>query len=329
MNRLFQEHIVNLDLPPDQRWTFLIDYKEAINNLLQCYLNDFEGADFIFENIELFKNAIISEEYLKEIDFIASISNFSSNEVLIANLYYDILKFYFGCTAFTVSNGQTVMHARNLDWHTENNLLGKHSLILNFKRKGRTLFKNVGWPGFIGTLSGIRPGKFSLTLNAVLSGEAPEVAVPISFLLRDILTSSNTFQEARQKLENTKIASDCLMLLSGIAANEKIVIERTPSRFATRTTECDYIIVTNDYKKIQSFTSENSSILQATSCGRYERTEALLKEAIPGNLEGCMQILQDEGVKMNITVQQMEFDNQTGDIYIFADNEEIINRNII
>ncbi|GAL85829.1 peptidase C45 acyl-coenzyme A:6-aminopenicillanic acid acyl-transferase [Sporocytophaga myxococcoides] len=280
MNRLFQEHTVHLDLLPDQRWAFLIDYKEAINDLLQCYLNDFEGADFIFDNIELFKNAIISEEYLKEIDFIASISNFSPSEVLIANLYYDILKFYFGCTAFAVSNGQTVMHGRNLDWHTENNLLGKHSLILNFKREGKTLFKTIGWPGFIGTLSGIRPGKFSLTLNAVLSGESPEIAVPISFLLRDILTSSSTFQEAKQKLENTKIASDCLILLSGILADEKVVIERTPNRSATRASDSGYIIVTNDYKKIQNNTSA-ISVLQATSCGRYERTEFFLKDAIP------------------------------------------------
>ncbi|MCR6640445.1 MAG: acid ceramidase family protein [Sporocytophaga sp.] len=328
MNHLFPEHIVNLSLPPDQRWAFLNEYKEAINDLLLCYLNDFDGADFIFDNIELFKNAIISEEYLQEIDFIASISNFSSNEVLIANLYYDILKFYFGCTAFAVSNSQSVLHARNLDWHTENNLLGKHTQIFNFQQDGKTLFKTVGWPGFVGTLSGVSPGKFSLTLNAVLSGDLPEIATPVSFLLRDILTSSNTFQEARDILENAKIASDCLILLSGIAADEKNVIERTPTRFATRASECDYIIVTNDYKKIQSFTSENSSILQTTSCGRFERTESLLKKAIPGHLEECMQILRDEGVKMNITVQQMVFDNKTGDIYISADGKEITNRNV-
>ncbi len=54
MNHQFQEHTVNLDLEPDQRCTFLTDYKEAINDLLHCYLNDFKGADFIFDNVELF-----------------------------------------------------------------------------------------------------------------------------------------------------------------------------------------------------------------------------------------------------------------------------------
>ncbi|MBO9702535.1 MAG: hypothetical protein J7604_20155 [Sporocytophaga sp.] len=141
MKNLIQEHIVNLDLPPDQRWAFLIGYKEAIYDLLQCYLNDFEGADFIFDNIEVFKKTIISEEYLWEIEFIASISNFSSNEVLIANLYYDILKFYFGCTAFAICNGHTVLHGRNLDWHTENNLLGKHTRFFTFKGKEKRFLK--------------------------------------------------------------------------------------------------------------------------------------------------------------------------------------------
>ncbi|WP_293899845.1 carcinine hydrolase/isopenicillin-N N-acyltransferase family protein [Sporocytophaga sp.] len=151
-------------------------------------------------------------------------------------------------------------------------------------------------------MSGISPGKFSLTLNAVLSEDTPEIAVPVSFLLRDILTYSNTFQDARAKLENTKFASDCLILLSGVSSDEKIVIERTPNRFATRISKTDYIVVTNDYKQIQNTTSGNN-LLQTTSCGRYERAETLLKKAMPYNLEGCMKILRDEGVKMSITVQ--------------------------
>ncbi len=305
--------IVNLDLPPYERWGFLVDYKNEVNDLLQCYLNDFEGADFIFESIGMYKEVIISRDYLEEIEFIASISKFSANQVLIANLYYDILKFYLGCTAFAFEHNGKIIHARNLDWWTDNNLLSKHSKIFDFQSGGKTVFKTVGWFGFIGALSGIKPQKFSLTLNAVSSNDSPEIATPVSFLLRDVLATANSFEQAKLKLESTTIVSDCLLLLSGTQAHEMLVIERTPTRFATRAATNNFIVVTNDYKQLENNLTANS-LLQHTSCGRYERAEILLNSSKPNNFEECFAILQDEKVMMGITVQQMVFDNQSGKI---------------
>ncbi len=117
------QHIVNLDLPPSKRWEFLKDYKLEIEELIACYLGDFEGSDAIFEGVKAFKHAIISKDLLEEIAFLASITKYTEDEILTANLYYDLLKFYFGCTTFAIATEETILHARNLDWHTENNLL--------------------------------------------------------------------------------------------------------------------------------------------------------------------------------------------------------------
>lgn len=307
-----KEHIINLDQPPEKRWLFLSEYKNEVNALLQCYLNDFEDANsFIFDGIEILKDEIVSTNYLKEIEGIASICDFNAHEILVANLYYDILKFYFGCTAFAVFTDSKMLHARNLDWHTDNNILSRYSKVFDFQKSGKTVFKTIGWPGFVGALSGTRPQHFSITLNAVLSNDQPEIATPISFLLRDVLETCNSFNEAKEMLENTTIASDCLLLLSGTQKHEKVVIERTPTRFATRTTEEDFIVVTNDYKKLENQTVGNS-ILQATSCGRYDTTSSLLRENKTKTSSDCLRILQDENVMMGITVQQMVFDNASG-----------------
>lgn len=305
------EHIINLDLPPSERWGFLVAHKEEINELLRCYLNDFEGADFIFDSIGVYKKEVISSDYLEEIEFIASISNFSADQVLIANLYYDVLKFYLGCTAFAIENEDGIIHSRNLDWWTDNNMLSEYSKIFDFQRNGKTVFKTVGWLGFIGALSGSKPFEFSLTLNAVSSKDKPEIALPVSFLLRDILDSCSSFQQAKEKLEETTIASDCLILLSGIRKNEMVVIERTPKRFATRTSQNGFIVVTNDYKELENNLSEES-VLQSTSCGRYDRTMELLTEKIPTESTECVTVLKDDKVIMGITVQHMVFDNNKG-----------------
>lgn len=307
------EYIINLDLPPRERWAFLSEHVDEINELLQCYLNDFEGAEFIFESIDAYKKEIISREYLEEIAFISSISKFSEDEVLIANLYYDMLKFYLGCTAFAVESDEGILHSRNLDWWTDNNILGSYSAIFDFQRGGQTVFKTIGWMGFIGALSGTKSGKFSLTLNAVSSGDKAELAMPVSFLLRDILDHSGSFKEALKRLEVTSIASDCLVLLSGINQNEMVVVERTPKRFATRPAEDGYIAVTNDYKVLENGKVEES-ILTTTSCGRYDRTIEMLRTRIPSNAKDCFEILKDDKVIMGITVQQMVINTNSGTI---------------
>lgn len=313
MNLNPAEHIINLDLPASERWKCLINYKTEINELVEYYLNDIDNL--IIKDIQQLITELIPQHYFEEMAFISSISKFSLDQIIIANLYYDILNSHFGCTAFAVDIGCTVLHGRNLDWHTSNNILSETTKLFNFQKGGKTIFKSVGWPGFIGVLSGVKPGAFSLSLNSAFSYDNNEIGIPISFLLREVLNSSESFEEAKIILEQTKIACDCLILLSGIKENEKIVIERTSTRFSTRETYKKYIAVTNDYRLLQNNSSDNN-FLQSTSCDRYDRTVELLNESSPETVDDCANILTDNQVKMDITVQQMIFDNKTGEVKI-------------
>ena len=308
-------HVVNLDLAPEERWTFLADYKSEMEALFDCYLNDIISGIDQLKHLQGFEFQLIPESYLKEIEGIASMINFSPYEVLIANLYYDILKFYFGCSAFAYHNGERMFHARNLDWHTENNLLSDHSMIFEFQKEGKTIFQSVGWPGFIGVLSGNRPNSFSITLNAVLSEDPVELATPISFFIRDVLTEASTYKEAVNRLTNETLMSDSLLLISGIQTNEMCVIERTPKRFAVRKASSNFIAVTNDYKVLSNAFSEHNN-LQSTSCGRYDAVVNYLSKKKVSNVQDCWDILQDGNVMMGITVQQMVFENPTGKIHL-------------
>lgn len=306
--------IINLDLPANERWSFLKDHTPAMNALFQCYLNDLEGARELFETAFPALEKLIPQAYRDELHFIASLTNYTANDILFANLYYDILKSYFGCTAFAVPIRGSVLHARNLDWHTDDNVLGRHTMVFDFHRNGKTVFRTVGWPGFIGALSGTRPGSFTVTLNAVLSSDPPQIAYPISFFLRDILTGCSSWAAAKLRLEQTPIASDCLLLISGMNRSELAVIERTPTRFATRMEET-HITVTNDYRLLENSVTERS-ILQQTSCRRYDRASMLAEQMKPLSQEDCLRILQDKDIQMSITVQQMVFDNASGSILL-------------
>ena len=96
-------------------------------------------------------------------------------------------------------------------------------------------------------------------------------------------------------------------------ANQQVVIERTPTRKATRESNHGCVVVTNDYKLLENFKNENS-VLQSTSCGRYDRATEMLSLHLPKSFEECFDVLKDDQVKMGITVQQMVFNNNTGEI---------------
>lgn len=129
--------------------------------------------------------------------------------------------------------------------------------------------------------------------------------MPITLLLRQVLEEAPTFQAAREKLARTPIASDCLLLLTGIHPGEMVVIERSPTRSAIRDPENGILAVTNDYRVLTGDSSAPGSALAETSCGRFDRATALLGRRKPVTVAECLEVLQDDQVRMDITVQQM------------------------
>ena len=61
-------------------------------------------------------------------------------------------------------------------------------------------------------------------------------------------------------LSDTPTASDSLLLVTGIGTGEMAVIERTPSRAEVRFGAKGYIVVTNDYRKIQTRLSAGNNV---------------------------------------------------------------------
>ncbi len=297
---------IELSLPPSRRWEGLRPYRTAVRELVSMYvrdLGDFAGAR---DELTFYRLSCISPEYGAEMDAVAELADLDPLEVLLANVYYDAFKHLMGCTAFAVDTAHGPLHARNLDWWTERNALSRNTVVARFLRHGAPLFEVVTWPGFIGALSGSAPGRFAVTLNAVLSDEPPGVAPPIGLVLRDLLTTAD-FNAARDDLARRPLACDCLLLLTGTRSGEMCVIERTPTRAEVRRTDSGAIVVTNDYRALSApgWTGESTTVLQATSCGRYDRASGRVHAEHPSSAKACFAVLDDKGVKMDITVQQM------------------------
>ncbi len=297
---------IDLSLPPARRWEVLRPHRDAVRELVAMYVRDLGGLAGFHDALMLYRSSFVSPEYAAELDSIAALADVDPVAVLLVNVYYDAFKHLMGCTAFAVDSPDGPIHARNLDWWTERSALSRNTIVARFRRDDAILFEAVTWPGFIGVLSGVAHGRLSVTLNAVLSDEAPGLATPIGLVLRELLTSAD-FSTARDDLARRPLACDCLLLLTGAHKGEMCVIERTPTRSEIRGTDSGAIVVTNDYRALNAPdpTRGTTSTLQTTSCGRYDRASWRVHAEHPASADACFDILDDKGVKMDITVQQM------------------------
>ncbi|MBN1121888.1 MAG: hypothetical protein JXJ17_12475 [Anaerolineae bacterium] len=309
---MIQEIVVDLTQPPSKRWKLTDMQIEQAQLLLDSYLQDLGGLDDFADLLSGYAESFVESAYMAEILSIADQIGATTDEALLVNLYYDAIKFVFGCTAFGVDTPGGPLHARNLDWWTKNDMLSQYTLLTHFVGGQYGNFTTVGWPGFVGALSGVAHGRFSVTLNAVLSEESPALATPISLFLRTVFEQAATYKEALTMLAKQSIACDCLLLITGTQSGEMAVVERTPTRSAVRNEEEGFVIVTNNYRTMESNTSSSAGELQETSCGRYQRTAEHLLDHLPSTDAECLAILRDPGIQMDITVQQMVFSSQTG-----------------
>jgi len=156
----------------------------------------------------------------------------------------------WGCTTHARGDNAPWL-LRTLDWPFPG--LGRH---LEVARMGGPAgeFYSATWPGFVGVLTAMAPGRFSAAIN-----QAPlwrrtrhpylrlfDVAVnaistwsmrhiPPDQLLRQVFETCATFSEAKATLETTPVARPVIFTLAGSKAGERCVIERTEEGVATRT----------------------------------------------------------------------------------------------
>jgi hypothetical protein len=168
--------------------------------------------------------------------------------------------YQWGCTALARDEDGAPWLARTLDWPFPG--LGRHVEVLRMQGAAGDFF-NVTWPGYVGALTAMAPGRFAaainqaplwrrtrnawlrpldLALNALRTSGIRHC--PPDHLLREVFESCRTFDEARRRLESVAVARPVIFTLIGCAGGERCVIERTEQGFASRT---DNTAAANDW----------------------------------------------------------------------------------
>ncbi|MBL8670189.1 MAG: hypothetical protein JNK11_06015 [Alphaproteobacteria bacterium] len=158
------------------------------------------------------------------------------------------LSYEWGCTAGADAGGAVPRLHRTLDWTLPG--LGR-ALVAAAVPQGPMApagpYLNLTWPGFVGAVQGLAPGRFALSLNQApvpnvtvlgrrigrvadwLAGKLRvlrSTATPPLLLMRRVLEQAPDFAAARAMLAHGEITMPCFVTLVGCRAGEAVVIER-------------------------------------------------------------------------------------------------------
>uniref|UniRef100_A0A8D2Q848 Acid ceramidase n=2 Tax=Varanus komodoensis TaxID=61221 RepID=A0A8D2Q848_VARKO len=184
----------------------------------------------------------------EEIKGIASTLEYSLGDVVAFNIFYEV---FTVCTSIIAENTNgTLFHARNLDfglflgWDVQNSSwdvtqkLKPLMVSLDFQRNNKTVFKSSSIAGYVGMITGMKPGIFTLTLNERFSLDGGYIGVFewvigqrdgwwMSFLTRSVLENNTSYEAAKDRLANTKLLAPAYFILGGNKSEEGCIITRS------------------------------------------------------------------------------------------------------
>lgn len=168
--------VVNLDLPPEERWAKIVAPKaKAIQDMIDAFKNS-EGKA-VGALLTLLEKVFgrwagklldaLPAEYAGEIKGIQNATGISAIDLFVYNIMYELSG---ACTSVVAQDASGhVMHGRNLDFGPPELTAKLLPLLVNvhFVKNGVTLFNSTSYAGYVGCLTCIKPG-FSLSVDTRL-----------------------------------------------------------------------------------------------------------------------------------------------------------------
>lgn len=190
----------------------------------------------------------LPQPFRDEIVGISNMTGIPLGEVTLYNIFYEI---FTVCTSIVAEDTNGVLyHARNLDfglflgWDLANDTwliteyLRPAIVNVRYLKGGKPLFMSTNFAGYVGILTALKPGRFSLTMNERFNADGGYIgiiewilgarsAVWMGFLTRNVMETADSYDEAKQMLTGTKMLAPAYFILGGNSTMQGCVITRS------------------------------------------------------------------------------------------------------
>ncbi|MBI5368894.1 MAG: hypothetical protein HZA54_17800 [Planctomycetes bacterium] len=250
----------------------------------------------------------IPEDYREEMEGLAAGSGLAFDQILFANCFLDLKRAPL-CSTFTAAGPATadggLIFGRNLDFPSLG-VAHEHSLVTVYRPTGKKPFLTLGWPGFVGALSGMNADGLALAvMNVFLEEETPE-GTPYTLLFRQILETCSTTDEAIALMRAARrTVGNNLMVCDPRPSSA--LIEFSAVKCDVRRPVDDLLYATNHFRVGPS--------LSKATCWRYpilKRELARRRGAL--DVVGAQEVLAAVG-QWKLNIQAMVFRPQERDLW--------------
>eukprot|EP01147_Barroeca_monosierra_P005085 gene5085-8772_t len=227
------EYVLDLSADPKDRWTHIVKpYKAELIRLINYVKSLVPG--FLFDIVVALLgdlNDKLGQPWADEMRGIAEAIDVELGDIVFTNFFYE---FDTACTSIVAqtSNG-TIFHGRNLDYGLPD--LQSIAVEVAFQHgNGSVLYRATTYAGYIGTLTGMRPGGFSVSIDERWTNASKwdnlvdfvKGYMPIGFALRTALEKEDNFEDAVNYLSNVKLITVSYLIVGGVSGDEGAVITR-------------------------------------------------------------------------------------------------------
>jgi hypothetical protein len=205
-----------------------------------------------------------------------------------------------GCTSFALSPTATadghVLVARAFDFEA-GDWFDRDKVVFLVREDGAIPFASVGWPGFVGVVTGMNAEGLVVTVHGARAGHPRADGVPVSLSLREVLGRAHDTREAIEVLRGQSVLVSHIVFLAD-AKGHFAVVERAPGTPAFARETDATMAVTNHFEGPLAADPANTRVLgSTTTLARRTRADELLA-AVPAHSAtpaSVLAILRDHG----------------------------------
>lgn len=314
-------YVIDLELPEEERWAEVIrDRRRLARRLFRNFEAQVKVPTALLAPFGVMYRAS-GGRYTGEIAAWAHALGVSvggltaaqcSYELAMANAYAGAV---FGCTAAVVNQASGPVHLRILDWD------------LPGMREATAIFDFVGWDhdftivglaGFVGALTGMVPGSYSVSINQAPPSERPGFDFAPSLLLREVLETCATYDEAAYALKHTAVAAPVFFTVCGTDQDQACVVERRRREHRVRRMTRGLLVQANHHVA-PSWRGHRyaDDEFQDDSEIRQDLAEERLRDRV-GTPAKFLRALDVFPIVSNITVQRIAMEPRSGSLLVKA-----------
>jgi len=255
-DRALPTYTVNLDVPPVERWkdiagTFKNEIVDLLNYFKTFIIDISPDLKFLIDMIDTKLPEMadtLPAPYGDEMKGISQATGIPLGEIVLYNIFYEVSSL---CTS-VIGQDQNgyIVHGRSLDfgllmgWDKINHTWTLSEKLrplmaqVNYTKNGQVLFRTTSFIGYIGSLTGVKPGIFSISINERNIAKGGYIGLIewiyninrnqsfITFAIRDMLTNAENYDQVVQYLAKVPLLAPCFYIIAGPKPGQGVIITR-------------------------------------------------------------------------------------------------------